>query len=278
MTAPGTVLVTGATSGIGLAAAGQLAAAGWTVLVHGRTPERAALACAQLAGNDLAGNESTGNGPAGNGPAGELVPVHADLSALAEVRRLADSIGTTVALVNNAGVFTPSAIAEQRRVSADGHELTWAVNYLAPFALTTALAGRLGAVVNVTSGMHVRAEPHWADPDLVEGWDRVRAYGQSKLALTAFSAELGARWPAVPVTAVNPGYVDTPLVRAAFGGPAGDVSVGAAHVVAPLLGGSPVGGYVELGVRAVPHPLVEDSEGRARLWALTERLLAARPV
>jgi NAD(P)-dependent dehydrogenase (short-subunit alcohol dehydrogenase family) len=256
-------LVTGATSGIGYAAARLLARAGWDVLVHGRTEDTAAIACERLEAEV---------------PGARLWPVHADLAKLTEVRALATHVvrehPPLHGLINNAGLFPPNRLAHLRRLSADGYELTWAVNYLAPFALTTALVARTSAVVNVGSGMLAGAELRWDDLQHERGWDRSSAYGQSKLALVMFTMELAARGdggrPAA--VAVNPGYTDTRLVREAFGGVANPVDEGAGWVVRPLLDervAGATGAYYDLGERTWAHPLAEDGAARARLWDLT---------
>jgi NAD(P)-dependent dehydrogenase (short-subunit alcohol dehydrogenase family) len=257
-------LVTGATSGIGEAAAAALARAGWGVVVHGRGERSAAEACARI-GREV--------------PGARLWPVHADLASLAQVDALVANVaGRLDALVNNAGLFTPNAREHERRRSADGYELTWAVNYLAAFALTTGLAGRVGAVVNVGSGMLARAELRWPDLQHERDWNRAAAYGQSKLALTMFTAELAARGSRA--YAVNPGYTDTRLVREGYGGPAAPAADAAAWVVRPLLA-DVAGVCFELGEPADPHPLIHDAAARARLWdesrRQVDRVLTAVP-
>ncbi|MEU8087877.1 SDR family NAD(P)-dependent oxidoreductase [Micromonospora sp. NPDC049101] len=272
-TTPGTVLVTGATSGIGQATTVHLAEAGWTVLAHGREPAGAERACRALA-------QAV--------PGARVEPLAADLGSLAEVtslaRQVADRPDGLDALVNNAGLFLASDDPTRRRTSADGFELTWAVNHLAALALALDLVSafgddRLRHVVNLSSGMHLRADIAWEDPDLRRGWDGRVAYAQSKLALTACAVELAHRRPAGPaVTAVSPGYVDTRLVRAAFGGPALPPAVGGWHV-ARLLIEDPFpgvqGAYVDRVALAEPHPLVGDAAARDRLWELSTGQLAA---
>jgi NAD(P)-dependent dehydrogenase (short-subunit alcohol dehydrogenase family) len=261
------VLVTGATSGIGQAAAVLLARAGWSVVVHGRSRATAAAACRRIA--ELV-------------PGARLWCEHADLASLAQVRALADRVAGRrrwlAGLVANAGLFTPNALQGTRLVSEDGYELMWAVNYLATFALATRLAPRTGTLVAVSSGMVGHAGVHWDDPQLERGWDRVTAYGQSKLALTMFTIELAARAEhGQPQTcAVNPGYIDTRLVREAFGGPAAPVTEGARWVVQPLLDDRPGAGTahcLDQGVPVEPPLLATDPTARARLWTLSQRQL-----
>jgi NAD(P)-dependent dehydrogenase (short-subunit alcohol dehydrogenase family) len=123
------VLITGATSGLGRYLARQLTDSGWQVLAHGRDPARVADLCAELGGEDVRG-------------------FTADLASLRDVRDLAARITTAVprldVLVNNAAVGF-GAPGEGRQVSADGHELRFAVNYLAPVLLTRLLVPLLAA-------------------------------------------------------------------------------------------------------------------------------------
>src|SRR5207247_4082724 len=131
------VFITGATSGLGRYLAGELAGSGWQVLAHGRDPARVAALSAEL----------------GDGARGYV----ADLASLGCVRELAAQVRAEVprldVLVNNAGIGF-GAPGETRQVSADGHELRFAVNYLAPVLLTRLLLPLLTAsapsrVVNV---------------------------------------------------------------------------------------------------------------------------------
>ena len=170
------VLITGATSGLGRYLAGQLASSGWQVLAHGRDPARVADLAAEL----------------GGGARGYV----ADLAWLGGVRELAALVRAEVprldVLVNNAGIGfgTPG---EGRQVSADGHELRFAVNYLAPVLLTRLLVPLLTAsapsrIVNVGSLGQVPFDP--ADAEFEHGYNGVDAYRRSKLALAAFTFDL----------------------------------------------------------------------------------------
>lgn len=265
---PPVVLVTGATAGIGHAAARRLAGSGWSVLVHGRTQETALQACARIRA------EASG---------ARVWPVSADFASLSQVRDLAAEVSTRFArlygLINNAGLFTPNTLAHRRRISADGFELTWAVNYLAAFALTTALAEHVSVVVSVSSGMQAEASSDVEDLLHEKAWDRVTAYARSKLALTMFACELADRSAGrLNSYAVNPGYVDTRLVRHAFGGPAGSVDVGAGWVVSPIMNGwdgtaEASGGYFDQGERVPAHPLTRAPSARRRLWELSQAQL-----
>src|ERR1700728_2240303 len=180
------VLITGATSGLGRYLAGQLAGSGWQVLAHGRDPARVADLAAEL----------------GGGTRGYI----ADLASLGEVRELAALVRAEVprldVLVNNAGVGF-GVPGEGRQVSADGHELRFAVNYLAPVLLTRLLVPLLTAsapsrVVNVGSLGQVPFDP--ADAGFERGYNGVEAYRRSKLALAAFTFTLAPELKAAGVT------------------------------------------------------------------------------
>ena len=161
------VLVTGATDGLGRVVAADLAARGFSVHVHGRSEERAQAVAEEI------------------GAAG----VHlADFSSLAQVRALAEELPHVDVLVNNAGL-----ISERRVVTGDGIELTFQVNHLAPFLLTMRLLEHAPPrrVVHVASLGQER--PDFGDLMLEHGYDEWRAYRQSKLAQIMFSFECARR-------------------------------------------------------------------------------------
>ncbi|HEY1005349.1 MAG TPA: SDR family NAD(P)-dependent oxidoreductase [Streptosporangiaceae bacterium] len=180
------VLITGATSGLGRYLARELAGSGWQVLAHGRDPARVAGLTADL----------------GGGARGYV----ADLASLGQVRELAAGVRAQVprldVLVNNAGIGF-GAPGEGRQVSADGHELRFAVNYLAPVLLTRLLVPLLtvsapSRVVNVGSLGQVPFDP--ADAEFEHGYTGVDAYRRSKLALAAFTFDLAGELKAARVT------------------------------------------------------------------------------
>jgi NAD(P)-dependent dehydrogenase (short-subunit alcohol dehydrogenase family) len=138
------ILITGATDGLGRAVAHELASRGATVLLHGRSEARLAETLREI-------RETTGSE--------RLAPYLADFSSLQEVRRLAETVRSTQErldlLINNAGIGAGTRRAP-REQSADGHELRFAVNYLAPFLLTGLLLPLLrqsapARIVNVAS-------------------------------------------------------------------------------------------------------------------------------
>ena len=206
-----TVLVTGATDGLGRALARELAGRGATVLLHGRDQERLEETRREI-------EQATGSD--------RLRGYRADLSSLEQVRRLGREVAAQQArldvLANNAGI----AGEGPRELSADGHELRFAVNYLAPFLLTQLLLPLLrrsapARVVNVSSVGQVPID--FDDVMLERGYDGLRAYRQSKLAQVMFTFELAERLraagePGVTVNALHPAtLMDTKMALQTFG-------------------------------------------------------------
>jgi NAD(P)-dependent dehydrogenase (short-subunit alcohol dehydrogenase family) len=198
-----TVLVTGATGGIGLAAATGLAELGARVGIVGRSAARGTAAA------DAVRHQV---------PSAQVDVFSADLSAQAEVRRLAAEVRATYprldVLVNNVGGYWA-----HRHVTADGLEHTFALNHLAPFLLTHELRDLLVAstpsrVVTVSSGAQAMGRVDLADLQGVRSYNGQRAYNQSKLANVLFTYELARRLEGTGVTAtvLHPG-----VTRTAFG-------------------------------------------------------------
>lgn len=199
-----TVAVTGPTSGLGLASARALAAAGARVLLAGRDPGRSDAARADVAA-------------VATGPSPEVVAC--DLSDLASVRSAAAEIASRApaldVLVNNAGVM---ALPLGR--TAEGFELQMGTNHLGHFALTglllpSLLAAPAPRVVTTSSTMHRTGRIRWDDLHWQRGYQRWLAYGQSKLANLLFAFELDRRARAAKSTllsvAAHPGYAATHL-------------------------------------------------------------------
>jgi len=263
-TAPA-ALITGATSGLGRYLARQLASSGWQVLAHGRDPARVADLSAEL----------------GGGARGFV----ADLASLGEVRDLAARITAEVprleVLVNNAAVGF-GARGEGRQVSVDGHELRFAVNYLAPVLLTRLLVPLLTAsapsrVLNVSSIGQVAFDP--ADAEFEHGYQGVEAYRRSKLALAAFSFDLAGQLEAAKVT-VNCSHpaslMNTAMVANSGITPVSTLEQGGEAtmrlITDPALDG--VTGQFFDGLKiARARPEAYDPQFRAKLREVTDRML-----
>jgi NAD(P)-dependent dehydrogenase (short-subunit alcohol dehydrogenase family) len=186
-----TVLITGATGGIGKATALGLAAMGANVLITGRDRRR----------TDDTAREIRATG-------GEVEGFVADLSSQSEVRRLAAEVlqhqPRIDVLINNVGGYWNT-----RHVTADGLEHTFAVNHLAPFLLTNLLLESLARVVTVSSNAQAMGRIDFDDLQGERSYSGARAYNQSKLANVLFSYELARRATSVTANAVHPGLVST---------------------------------------------------------------------
>jgi NAD(P)-dependent dehydrogenase (short-subunit alcohol dehydrogenase family) len=200
------VLITGASSGIGVETARGMALRGAHVLITGRDRERTSAVAERLI--DETRNPS-------------IEPLIADFSSLQQVKRLAEEVQSKVGrldvLVNNAGLWH-----QNRHQSVDGYEDTFAVNHLAPFLLTEELLPLLRStgqarVVHVASRLHARPKRLALD-DLQ--WERspyrgLRVYAHSKLAQVVYSSELARRLAGTGVTSnsLHPGDVSTNVTR-----------------------------------------------------------------
>jgi len=214
-----TILITGSTDGVGRRVAERLSTMGATVLVHGRNAARA---------EDLVSRIRDAGGKAAF--------YLADFSSLDEVRTLADAVerdhDRLDIFINNAGIGTSDGNAG-RQVSRDGHELRFAVNYLAGFLLTRRLLPLLRAssparMVNVSSAGQQPID--FSDVMLTRGYSGVRAYCQSKLAQIMFTFDLAEELAnsGVAVNCLHPAtYMDTTMVRRAGVVPISTVDQGA---------------------------------------------------
>jgi NAD(P)-dependent dehydrogenase (short-subunit alcohol dehydrogenase family) len=263
--AEATILVTGATDGLGRRVAQGVAAKGATVLLHGRNPERLKATLEEL--RSQTGSEKVNS-------------YLADLSSLAAVRGLADRIFSEHdrldVLVNNAGVISP-----ERRESEDGYELTFAVNYLSHFLLTRLLLPLLKdsapvRIVNVASAGQSPLD--FSNLMLERGYEAMKAYSQSKLAQVMFTFELAEhlRGTGVSVNALHPAsLMDTKMVQSTFGYTMSTVEEGMEAVVrlaiSPKVEGI-TGRYFEGTRQARANRQAYDPRDRNRLWVLSEQL------
>ncbi|MBA2439078.1 MAG: SDR family oxidoreductase [Thermoleophilaceae bacterium] len=262
-----TILVTGATDGLGRELARELAQRGATVLLHGRDKAKAEEARRSI-------TEATGND--------RIEVLIADLASMGAVRGLAaqvrDATDGLHALVNNAGIAGPP-----RTVTEDGVELHLAVNYLSHFLLTKELFPLLlrsapSRIVNVSSIGQTPID--FDDPMMERGYDPMRAYCQSKLAQISFTFELAGhlRDTEVTVNALHPAtLMDTKMVRDYFGMPRTSVEEGTEAtlrlVTDPSLDGVS-GRYFDGLHESGAHAQANDRDARKQLWELSEQLTA----
>jgi NAD(P)-dependent dehydrogenase (short-subunit alcohol dehydrogenase family) len=260
-----TMLVTGATDGLGRSVAQELAAKGATMLLHGRSPERLEATLEELQGQ-------TG---------GEKASSYlADLSSLAAVRDLAEGIlsehDRLDVLVNNAGVISP-----ERRESEDGYELTFAVNYLSHFLLTRLLLPLLkdsapARIVNVASAGQSPLD--FSNLMLERDYDAMKAYSQSKLAQVMFTFDLAERLQdaGVTVNALHPAsLMDTKMVQSTFGYTMSTVEEGTEAVVRLAVSKEVegvTGRYLGQMREGRANRQAYDPQARGKLWALSEEL------
>lgn len=271
-----TCLVTGATAGIGKVTAAALARRGATVVLIGRNPEKCERTARQI-------GEDTGRA--------NVEFLVGDLSSQADVRRLARQFQERHrrldVLVNNAGAFFP-----ERRESLDGIEMTWALNHLAYFLLTSLLLETVRAsaparIINVSSDAHKNVTIDFDDLQGKQRYGGFRAYSQSKLANLLFTYELAGRLEGTGVTvnALHPGFVATSI----FDGPGLFAwfvrRVASAIALRPEAGArttiylatspevSQVTGQYFVKERAVPSSRASrDQEAARRLWQVSEEL------
>lgn len=265
-----TALVTGATDGVGCLVARALGKGGWRVLVHGRNRRRGEALVQEI--------ERAG---------GKASFLAADFSSLAEVRRLANTVrsitGRLDLLINNAGIGT-AGDAPGRETSADGHELRFAVNYLAGFLLTYELLPLLKAaaparIVNVSSAGQQAID--FSDVMLTRHYSGVAAYCQSKLAQILFTIDLAGelKGSGVIVNALHPSsYMNTTMVRRAGVSPMSKVETGAEAIlqlaVSPKIEGKS-GLYFNVMNEARANPQAYDAAARHKLRKLSLELTGA---
>jgi NAD(P)-dependent dehydrogenase (short-subunit alcohol dehydrogenase family) len=261
-----TVLITGATDGIGYATARRFVDEGATVYLHSPDRDSGEEALTRLV--------KDGAEPL------RLNLVVADFTRLEEVARLADALAATLpsldVLVNNAAVAAPQG----RTYTQDGQELTFQVNYLAPYLLTTKLVPRVvaagGRVVNVSSHRHPGGNINWKKLAGDQYWP-LAAYAQSKLALTMYTRSLAeAGGSSFTAISVHPGVFRTRLLP--MYGRVGRPAEEAAPTLTTLA--SPThavvdGGYYDGLTLAKAAALVDNSRARHRLEKLSAHLVAS---
>jgi NAD(P)-dependent dehydrogenase (short-subunit alcohol dehydrogenase family) len=265
------VLVTGATDGLGRGVAQDLARRGARLMLHGRSRERLDAVAREL------------------GPDARVSTHLADLASLDEVRALADDVrrstGELHVLINNAGIGGGPRGEDTREESRDGHELRFAVNYLAGFLLTLRLVPLLRSsaparIVNVAS--LGQAPIDFDDVMLRRGYSGGRAYSESKLAQISFGFELAERLRAdgVTVNSLHPAtYMPTKMVLESVGRSQDTLEEGVDATVrlavSPELEGV-TGRFFDRQRESRAHEQAYDAEARRRLWELSAELTGER--
>lgn len=271
-----TVVITGATSGIGQVAAETLARMGARIVQVARDAGRGAVAFGRL--QEIA-------------PGVSHRVHHADLSRLAEMKRVAAEIAAAEpridVLINNAG-----AVFGTRQVTEDGLERTFALNHMSYFVLTALLRHRLLAaaparIVSTASGRHRKGRLDFADLQAARGYEGFRAYANSKLCNVLFTRELAWRLADSGVTAncLHPGFVATRFGNEAGGWQSLAIRLAKLSAMTPeegaetlvYLASSPevarqTGGYYGKKQRATPSAQALDAAAAKRLWAESERI------
>jgi len=261
------VLITGSTDGVGRKVAIELGKRGARVLLHGRDTARAREVVSEIGRS---------------GGVTEFYP--ADLASMTDVRALAAVVAEDHdrldLLINNAGIGTLTG-GPQRRTSADGHELRFAVNYLAGFLLTRMLlpvirSSTPARIVNVASAG--QAPIDFDDVMLMRSYDGAQAYRQSKLAQIMFTVDLAQELAGsgITVNCLHPAtYMATTMVREAGVSPVSTVEEGAEAILelaaSPALEGRS-GLYFNRKQETRAHAQAYDTAARQRLRELSLRL------
>ncbi|NJN45931.1 MAG: SDR family oxidoreductase [Candidatus Competibacteraceae bacterium] len=262
-----TILITGATDGIGLETSRQLGAQGHRLLLHGRTPEKIQRTINQLREQnaDLAAE-----------------PVVGDLSEMSQVLRLAEQVKEKApvldVLLNNAGVFE-----HERRITRDGLELTMAINHFAPFLLTHALlntikAATQGRIITVSSIAHQGGRLDLDDLTFKRNFSGYDAYCTSKLANILFTVALAQRLSGSAITAncLHPGVISTKLLHSGFGIGGASIAEGARTSVYLATAeeiGTMTGQYFIDSHPATPSSTARDTSLAETFWQASADLL-----
>ncbi|MGE0171933.1 MAG: SDR family NAD(P)-dependent oxidoreductase [Oligoflexales bacterium] len=243
-----TILITGATSGHGRYLAGRLSSE--RLLVHGRDPERTKRLAGEIGAQ----------------------PFVADLSDLSQVRRLASEVRKSYAkidvLINNAGI----GYGKEREVTKDGHELRFAVMYLAPVLLTRLLLDRITSTV-LNIGSLGQESLEFNDLAIKNNYSGIAAYRRAKLALVMTTFDLAKERPDLRVNVVHPAtYMDTNIIRRGGGTPLNSVEHGG-QATLNVLNSQLTGTFFNEDKPAQAHPDAYREDLRAELRRQTDLIL-----
>ena len=270
-----TIVITGATSGIGQVAAERLAQQGARIVQIARSKPRGEQALARLNAISRAGHT-----------------IHyADLSRLSEMKRIAAEVAAAEpridVLINNAG-----AMYNSRQVTEDGLELTFATNHVSYFVLTLGLLSSVpdgGRIVNTASDAHRGAKLDFGDLQNERGYSGFGVYRKSKLANILFTRELARRVPRVTANSLHPGFVSTRFGNESGGFLAMLFRVAKLGAITPEKGAETIvylasapeianttGQYFYKCKPSTPTKEAQDDASARRLWDETERLTGVR--
>jgi NAD(P)-dependent dehydrogenase (short-subunit alcohol dehydrogenase family) len=262
-----TILITGATDGIGKEAAIELAAWGATIIVHGRSAERATKAVAEI--QKASGSKA-------------IEPLVGDFASIRQVRLMGDDVLKRYpkldVLINNAGVYM-----KRRDLTEDGFEMTFQVNHLAHFILTYHLLDLLKSsapsrIINVSSMAHSGSRPDFENLHAEMKFSAYDTYSLSKLANVLFTYELAERLSGTNVTVncLHPGVIATKLLRAGFGSFGGSSVQKGAQTIVYLArspeGGKATGKYYVWSKQEQSAGITYDKTLQREFWDVSEKL------
>lgn len=261
-----TVLITGATDGIGKQTALTLAAKGFRVLVHGRDENKCRMTAEEIQRKFPDSNPEF---------------LTADLSSMRQVSQLASIVKSKPkkldVLINNAGVYMLD-----KKITADGFEMTFAVNHLSVFLLTNLLLGSMneyGRIITVSSVAHSRANLDFTNLNSEKHFDAYNAYAVSKLANVLFTYFLSVKNDSKNITAncLHPGVITTKLLRTGFNISGRSVEEGASSSIY-LASSEEVknvsGKYFTNSRETDSSKISYDAELQKKLWQVSERMLS----